>query len=420
MLGFASLQAVGQVLTMAVPLLIAKTLTPDAFGRYSFSEIILFFCSTLFFTSAKTAIVVTANQELVQTGKICKTFAAHLLFLIAAICGTFLLLIIFQKPLRHFAAINASELLWLGMAVVGWVMKDFLATLQLSMNQKLRSAFTEIAFGTLSLIALAYFWATDAVTLKNVFISYGVAGILTVLIALGILNYRKMLPLVFDRQWVRQIATFALWTCAGTMAVYFINWGGLLVMRKFSSFADAGTYNLAYKFFKGFMAMVYIFPAYFLPTVSAHINNSAAIRTFLNHKRPRIMAFGIVCLVFAYFLIPYAMNILYENKFPSAVPVARLLLIAATVFLYTTFHATIVNAAKAYKFTQFAYISQVVINMILNIVLIPSMGMYGAAIATVVSYIYLAIIFEHFFRRKLKKMLFSTGESYLSNSSQPL
>jgi len=49
---------------------------------------------------------------------------------------------------------------------------------------------------------------------------------------------------------------------------------------------------------------------------------------------------------------------------------------------------------------------QVSINVVLNIALIPVLGMYGAAVATVIAYICQAVAFELYFRLKLKRQLF--------------
>jgi O-antigen/teichoic acid export membrane protein len=198
---------------------------------------------------------------------------------------------------------------------------------------------------------------------------------------------------------------FTLWMIAGAVSMYIINWAGTFVLRYSVTIEEVGIYNLAYKFFKGFMVLIYIIPSYFLPHISENIGNAEKIKAYLFHKRPRILLLGLVCFALAWVLIPYVLNLLYSDKFNDAVPVIRILIIGCLLFLYTAMYGPLFGALKIYKFQQIASITQVIITIILNFLLIPRFGLKGAAIATVLSYFYLAIAIEGYYRWKLKKLL---------------
>ncbi|MHB9071051.1 MAG: MATE family efflux transporter [Sedimentisphaerales bacterium] len=409
LLGFLTLQTVGQAVTMAVPMVIAWLFSRELYGRYSMSETLIFFFVTLFLTSSRTAIIVYANQERAETGLIGRTFSVQFAFLVAGIIAFVMIFIVFQKYLRTFAGVTLEELILLGLAFLGWIIKDFIVTVFFALNKRIQSAFAEIAFGCIALAALTAFYLLGAVDLKSVFISYFVASIGPVVIGLKFIDIKLLCPFSIDRKYFRQIFTFSIWTLFGVMSAYLINWGGLAVMRKFTSFAETGDYNLAFKFFKGFMALIYIIPAYFLPHISETIGITKSIKSYLYHKRPRILMLGAAGLAIAYFATPFVLRLLYKEKFIDCVPIVRILLVGAAAFLYSVFFATLFTASKNYKFIQVAGVSQVAINMILNFALIPSMGMYGAAIATSASFVYLAIISDLFFRWKLQKKLMAAG-----------
>jgi O-antigen/teichoic acid export membrane protein len=409
LLSFLTLQTVGQAVTMAVPLVIAWLFSKELYGRYSMSETLIFFFATLFVTSGRTAIIVYANQERAETGLIGKTFSVQFAFLIAGIAAFVIIFIVFQKCLRMFAGVTPEELILLGAAFLGWIIKDSIVTIFFALNRRLQSAFAEIAFGCIALAALIVFHLFGEINLKSVFLSYFIASFGAVAIGLKFIDPKLLTPFSLDKVHFRQIFIFSAWTLFGVMAAYFINWGGLAVMRKFTSFAETGAYNLAFKFFKGFMALIYIIPAYFLPHISETISSAESIKSYLYHKRPRILLLGAAGLVFAYFVTPFALRLLYKEKFVDCVPIVRILLVGAAAFLHSVFYATLLTASKEYKLIQVAGVSQVVVNMILNFALIPSMGMYGAAIATSASFVYLAAISEFFFRWKLRKKLLPTS-----------
>lgn len=390
---------------MAVPLVVAWIFSKEMYGRYSMSETLIFFFATLFITSGRTAVIVYANQEQTKTGAIGKTFSIQLLFFVAGAITFIILFIIFQTSLKTFTGGSSKDLIFLGLAFLGWAVKDFIVTVFFALNRRLQSAIAEIAFGGIALFALAISYWFGVINLKSVFLSYFIASLGTVAIGLKFINIKLLTPLSLDRHYLRLISIFSMWTLFGVMAAYFINWGGLTVMRNFTSFAETGSYNLAFKFFKGFMALIYIIPAYFLPHISETINNTKSIESYLYHKRPRILALGMTGLAIAYFITPFLLELFYKEKFVDCIPIVRILLIGAAAFLYSSFFATLFTASKAYKFIQAAGVSQVVVNMVFNFALIPSMGMYGAAIATSASFLYLALISELFFRLSLKKKL---------------
>lgn len=405
LLGFLSLQTVGQAVTMAIPLVVAWLFSKELYGRYSMSESLIFFFATLFVTSSRTAVIVYANQERTETGLIGKTFSVQFTFLIAGVIAFITIFIVFQKYLSAFAGVTLKELLFLGLAFLGWAIKDFTVTLFFALNRRLQSALAEFAFGGVALFALAAFYLFGEINLKSVFLSYFIAAIGATAIGLKFIDLKSLCPLCLDKEYLQQIFIFSLWTLFGVMSAYFINWGGLAVIRHFASFTETGAYNLAFKLFKGFMALIYIIPAYFLPHISETIGSVESIKSYLYRKRPRILLLGAVGLAIAYVATPFAIRLLYNEKFVDCIPVVRILLIAAAAFLYSVFYATLFTASKEYKFIQAAGVSQVAVNMILNFALIPSMGMIGAAVATSASFIYFAIISELFFRWKLQKKL---------------
>jgi len=81
------------------------------------------------------------------------------------------------------------------------------------------------------------------------------------------------------------------------------------------------------------------------------------------------------------------------------------LLIAAVLALYNIFYEAVFNALKKYRVTQIVNVLHVLLNLVLDIVLVPIMGIKGAAVAAVVSYAVRVAIYETYFRTKIKPVL---------------
>ncbi len=412
-ISFLVLQAIGQIVIMAIPLLLAEILNTEAFGLYSYSEFVLFLGLSFFVLTPRTALVVYGNQEFPQTGGIHKTTLALMLFAAIALSATILIFILLKNQICRFTMLSSGQVIYLLLAFIGWMLKDFFATLQYCMNRRHTAAFTDLLFGLTALSLVIFLCTTERLNLKNIFISYFIAGVICCIVSFFIIDIKKIFPLQPDKKWLKDISIYALWNFLGVMSVYLINWGGLAFLRYSNSTADAAVYNISYKFFKGFVILVYMIPAYFLPHISANIDKAGTIEGLLKHKRPRIMLLGGIGIVIAYFMMPFVLKLLYAEKFLSAVPVINLLLAATVLLLYSTFYLTILTAAKAYKFLQFANISQATINIGLNFILIPQFGIIGAAWATVIAYIYLLVICEWRYQCKFKNKIPSIDSCHM-------
>jgi len=406
LLQFGFLQAFGRTAGMVIPLILAKFFSKDLFGRYSLTEMIIYFFVAFLITSTKAPFIVCANQERTSSGRINKAFTVQTVLLLASLFLFLAVSVIFRKPLTTFAKISTAQLLFVGVGFLGMTFKDFIGNLFLALNQRIKYALVELTFGLAAILLIIVFYLTNHLNLKSVFLSYSISTIVVYLVFIRTIDLKLLLPLDFDKRNFIEILHLVKWTAFGVSAVYFINWGGNLVLRYYGiSMSDIGVYNLGYKFFKGLTMLVYILSSYFLPFISENINNREKIRIYLSRKRPRIFMLGFAVLIMIFFVAPYFLDLIYQDKYDDSVPVIRILLVAAALFLYAAFYGPLFSALKKFKVSQIFSVVQVAINIILNLVLIPRYGINGAAVATVLAYLLLAVACESYFRLRLKKLL---------------
>jgi O-antigen/teichoic acid export membrane protein len=168
-----------------------------------------------------------------------------------------------------------------------------------------------------------------------------------------------------------------------------------------------GVYNLAYQLFKGVVALTLIVGFYFLPFVSQNINNSEKMRDYLYRKRPRVLLLGVIGIAVFALIGPWFISWMYSGKYEQAGPILMVLVIGAVFNLYSLFYHSLYSAAKIIKYIQIFTVVQVLLNVLLNIVLIPKFGLMGAAMATVTAYAVKAVMYElHFRKQKLLLLRF--------------
>jgi O-antigen/teichoic acid export membrane protein len=405
LLTFGFLQAGGQVLGMAAPLVIAKFSSEALFGRYSLAKMIIFFFTSTLIASTQSPFVVHANQERDKTGKISRSFTVQCLFFVAGLAAFAAITTIFSHSLTAFADISVGDLLFASAAFLALAVKAFLANLFMALGQRVRSALVESVFGVLVLATVVFVCVAGRLSLAWAFLAYCLAGLGATVLFLGAVNFRAILPLHWDRKHCAEMFDFTKWIVAGAAATYFINWGDNLVLRPYVSMANIGTYNLAYQIFKGVIMLTFALFAYFLPFISQHIENRAMIRDYLFRKRPRIFLAGLAGIGVLFLVAPAAFRAVYGSAYPGSLTALRVLLIGSAFMLYAIFYAPILNALKLYRFAQTVNIIQVTLNILLDLILVPRMGMMGAAVATSIAYFCHAAILETHYRIRLKPML---------------
>jgi len=401
---FGLLKAFGQGLGMVAPLVVAKYLSRELFGSYSLAKMIVFFFTTLLIASSQNPFIVLANQEKARSGKINKVFSVQCSFLGLSILGFALIALLGGRYITAFARITTAELSFAFLAFLGLALKSFLCNLFMALDQRIKSSIAELLFGGLTLALVLGFYATGTINLKTVFSAYLVSAVLTILALVKFIDHDQLLPFALERQCFKEMFDFTKWIAVGAATAYFINWGDNLVLRAYVSMGDIGDYNLAYQLFKGVAMLILIIPAYFLPFVSRHIQDRDKIRGYLYKKRPKILVLGLVVIAVIFFVVPAAFKLVYGQSYAGSIAVLRILFAASVVILYVVFYEALLYALKRYKYLQVVNLCQVVLNLALDLILVPRMGMAGAATATAFAYLCRTVTMEIYYRIRLKKL----------------
>lgn len=200
LLQFGFLQAFGRTVAMLTPLVVAKFFSKDLFGRYSLSEMIIYFFVAFSVTSTKAVFVVCANQERTTTGKINKSFTVQTIFLLTSLLLFLAVGVIFEKPLTTFAQISTMQLLFVGLGFLGVAFKDFIGNLFMALNERIKYAFVELTFGLVAISLILVFHLTNWLNLKSIFLTYLISTIVVSLVFIRAIDVKLLLPLDFDKR----------------------------------------------------------------------------------------------------------------------------------------------------------------------------------------------------------------------------
>jgi O-antigen/teichoic acid export membrane protein len=401
-LKFSILKIIGQFLEMLIPLGLAMVIAPDIFGVYSLGKMVIFLFASVFIYSTLGPFVIFSNQEIIKSGKINKSFSAVLILITVSFTLFFIITAVFNNSMTSFIKISGQELWYLCLAFIGISIKYFLGNIFLAENKRARNSQLDLIFGIVSLFLVFILYVAHNINIGTLFFVYFLSSLVSLVLFLRYVNFNILFPFVFDKEYFVRIFNFTKWQIFGATALYLINWGDNFILRYFVTIDEIGVYNLGYQIFKGISGIILIIHSYYLPVVSQKINDLREIRIYLFDKRPKIVMGGLIILMLLFIVSPFIFRIFYSESYQGAAVVTKILIIAAALELYNIFYVTVFAGLQKYKFIQTTTIIHVIINIFLNILLIPVFGYVGAAIASVSAYVIRNIIYETFVYFKYK------------------
>lgn len=162
---------------------------------------------------------------------------------------------------------------------------------------------------------------------------------------------------------------------------------------------DTGIYGAAYKFLEAVIIIPSAFGASIFPMFSNLVNKSPS-QTYKLYKKSLLMLFGISLIIAVIYqtLLPQVIS-LFLPQYKQALPVIRILSVTIPFLFMISVQANILFANRRFlKSLINMSIVNLVLNIALNLILIPKYSYFGAAIVTVISDIIGFLIFLVFIK----------------------
>jgi len=209
---------------------------------------------------------------------------------------------------------------------------------------------------------------------------------------------RRRLGLRPDPGLLRRMFRFGLPTMPAELTLYSLNFIDRIIIVRLAGLAEAGLYALAVKFANGLQVLARGFQLAFPPLAYSIHDDDEARRVYalLVTWFAAVLAFAVVGL---WLEARWLLRLLAADEFfPAYQAVGP---IAAGIALYSLYLAMVVVLGRTGR-TEFglpATAAAVVVNVVLNLILVPTKGIVGAAIALVASYVVVVVLMYAFSQR---------------------
>lgn len=365
-------------------ILLTRHLGPDGYGRYSLFLVVAQILLLPVSAWTAGAVIRFGAEEYLQRGKLARTLTSRWCFIAPAALLVLALAALGRQELARY--------LELPTAAVGLLAAYVLfQTVSQTFHNGLQ------AVSKMKHYALLLF-ADKALTLGGVFLLAGLAGLAvsgviavvalaalgTSIIGLLALGPRLALPPEVRAEALRQMYFFSYPLLLGGVVTYLGNYADVLIINHYLRKADVGLYALAYQGFNLLVQLVLLVNVMLGPIViSLYVTGRVdLIRRYVERIVPQGLLLWAAILAVVVAISDPVIRLIFGPGFEAATTPFALLAFGAA---FGGLQMLITPVLTAYKLTKEAVavlVGGAVLNIIVDILLIPRVGIVGGALGT--------------------------------------
>ena len=222
-----------------------------------------------------------------------------------------------------------------------------------------------------------------AKSLNLVIVSFAVSSFLTAVISLILANQKIS---KFELKYCRKLFLSSI--PLGLMLIFNLIYFriDIFLLSLFKSNVDVGVYSLAYKFFDFFIAIPLFLSNSLYPKMLESLKSRGAFSKLIKNYFFVYLLLAILIIIPVWFTTPL-FGLIRSNFTPAYLPF-RILILSLPVFFLTSFVQWILIAMNKQKFLVYVYLLSVIINIFLNMLLIPKYSYIASSILTGLSEIF--------------------------------
>jgi O-antigen/teichoic acid export membrane protein len=210
--------------------------------------------------------------------------------------------------------------------------------------------------------------------------------------------HRRRLSLWVDRELLRRLMRFGLPTMPAELSLYGLNFVDRIIIVHYAGLPEAGLYSLAVKFAQGVNVLVRGFQLAWPPLAYSIRDDGEARRTYA-----AVVTWFVTGCAFVvagmWLLSRWIVRALAAPKFFDSYEAIGLITTAVTLYALYMVLVVILGRTGRTEFNFPAAAAALVTNIALNLALVPSLGIVGAGIALVASYIVVLALMYGFTQR---------------------
>ncbi len=181
---------------------------------------------------------------------------------------------------------------------------------------------------------------------------------------------------------------------------YLSDWGDHILLGFFSNKNAVGLWSTAYQMMLGIISINSVLTTILLPHLSKNAAYLETAKSFTKNVLPTIISLWLVLVVSMVCFFPNLYFLIMGAQFNAAKNIVLILGISILTNAFSNLYGLLFNVEKRLNIALLYNFIMVIINLLLSFLLIPKLGMIGAAIGTCISYLVghmLYVIDQHYY-----------------------
>lgn len=173
----------------------------------------------------------------------------------------------------------------------------------------------------------------------------------------------------------------------------------MTMLRYMGGFSAVGLYGSAYKFLDISTLFSSLFAASTFPVLTSlyeRYKMSTEFNDFFYRNLRIIFASSVLIAVFFIFTAPILFRVFFPSSFSPGILVLRILIISQVLVFFSLLFNNLLVVQNNEKKMLFIILSSALLNIVINIYLIPKYSFYGAAWATVIAEVFNLYLLQRF------------------------
>jgi O-antigen/teichoic acid export membrane protein len=213
-----------------------------------------------------------------------------------------------------------------------------------------------------------------------------------------IVAHRRRLSLWFERALLRRLLRFGLPTMPAEASLYLLNFVDRIIIVRTVGLAEAGLYSLAVKFAQGVNVLVRGFQLAWPPLAYSIRDDEEARRAYATVVT--LFVTGCAFVVTGMWLFSrWIVRALAAPEFFDSYEAVGLIATAVTLYAVYMVLVVILGRTGRTEFNLPATLAALAVNVVLNLILVPPLGIVGAGLALVASYVVVLALMYVFTQR---------------------
>ena len=189
-------------------------------------------------------------------------------------------------------------------------------------------------------------------------------------------------------------------TGAGALLITYID---TILLTYFDTLANVGIYNIIYPTALLIILIGSSLGSILLPVITELwiLRKKEYIVDILKKINKYLLAFSLPILIILMFFSKKLINLFFGSDYVFGFIAFNILLIGALFILFTRINHQALIAMKEPKKIMYMYLFGALINIVLNIILIPEYSLTGASVASTISFIFIWIMSLYYMQKKI-------------------